>query len=300
MARALECPTALRPGDRVRVVAPAGPAERDRLEAGLNWLREAQLEPVYDDGVFSRQGFLAGPDERRLREFQCAMADGDARAIWVARGGYGAARLLPELKTKAVQCHPKWLVGFSDVTALHALWRRAGLCSIYGANVSTIGDWSVAARKALLNCLFGGRTNTLKGRSGVGEGPVEGMVLGGNLRVLVALLGTPYFPDLTDCILLVEDVNEPPYKIDRLLVQLHQSGALQGVKGFAVGQLTGCEDRSGQPDAQGPEDVFRDHAARLERPMVFGLPVGHDSDSQAALLGVRATLNPGDASLRYA
>jgi len=300
MAPALERPAALRPGATVRIVAPAGPVEREQLEAGLEWLRKAQLKPVYDDGVFSRQGFLAGPDERRLGEFQRALADDDARAIWIARGGYGAARLLPDLTIGAVQRHPKWLVGFSDVTALHALWRRAGLCSIHGANVSTIADWSVPACEALLDCLFDGRETALQGRGGVGDAPVEGAVAGGNLRVLAALVGTPYFPDLTDCILLVEDVNEAPYKIDRLLVQLRQSGVLDGVRGFAVGQLTGCEDRSGHADAQGPEEVFKEHAVRLERPMVFGLPIGHDPNSQAALLGAHAILDPTAASLHYA
>ena len=113
------------------------------------------------------------------------------------------------------------------------------------------------------------------------------------------MLGTPYFPNLSGSILLLEDVNEAPYKIDRLLVQMHQAGVLDEIAGIAVGQLTGCEDKSGRPDALSAEEVIKEHAGRLGVPLVLGLPVGHQRDSWAAVFGARAMLNPTEAELTY-
>ena len=293
ISEGLDQPLLLRPGDRVRIVAPSGPVSAERLEAGVSSIREMGLEPVCDPEVLTRDGFLAGDDERRCNELLSALADDDSRAIWAARGGYGSTRLLPHIDSEDVRRSAKWLIGFSDVTALHGLWRRAGLSSVHGANVTTLGDWGAPGRDDLAGALFEGRPAALEGTEGLGSGIGSGPLAGGNLRVLCAMVGTPYFPSLEGSVLLIEDVNEAPYQLDRVFTQLVQAGALEGVVGIAVGQLSRCGD------ADSGLDVVRQHAQRIGLPTVIGLPVGHEPDSRAAILGSVAIVDPQRRELRY-
>ncbi len=290
-------PPRLRVRDRVRVVAPCGPFARERFEAGIAWLHEIGLEPSFDDGVFSRTGYLAGDDDRRLAELEAAIADTDARALWVARGGYGAMRLLERLDPAPVAASPRWLVGFSDVTALHALWQRAGLASVHGANVTTLGSWSPRAREALRGLLFDGAGITLAGRTVAGAGVAAGPLVGGNLAMLAALAGTGWLPASKGAIVLLEEVREPPYRIDRLLTQLTLAGAFEGVAGFAVGHLTGCEPAAGHEDGPRAEEVIAERLARLGVPVVVDLPLGHGDDAMPTTLGTLARIDAARGTL---
>jgi muramoyltetrapeptide carboxypeptidase len=289
----------LAPGDLVHVVAPSGGFERGPFEAGLKLLEQAGLRVRVSDGVFARQRYFAGSDARRLAELEAALADPEVRALWTARGGYGAARLLPSLRPERVAAASKALVGFSDATALHALWTRAGLPSVHGANVTTLPTWTQAARDDLFSLLLAPTPHTYLGHPEPQPAPstagtVRGTLWGGNLTVLGSLCGTGALPRPERSIVMIEDVGERPYRLDRTFTQLRQSGALEGVVGVVVGQLTGCEEPSGE---YGPLEGLREAMVGLEVPVLTGLALGHDPSSRAILLGVEAELDPSQGTL---
>ena len=260
-------PDAVRAGDVVRVIAPCGAFDRERFETGLRLIERAGLVVRYDDAVFGRHRYLAGDDERRLGELRHALGETDTRVLWVARGGYGATRLLPHLPVDAVRRAGKWLVGFSDVTALHMLWARAGLASLHGANVTTLSQWSEGARDELMSWLTQPAPRLFKGRVKHRGELVSGRLLGGNLTVLAAMAGTGAMPSLRGAIVLLEDVGERPYRLDRVLTQLVQSGAFDGVAGVVIGQLTDCTEPNADYTAL---DVLTEVLAPL------GVPVFQD------------------------
>lgn len=290
-------PPALRRGDTIRVIAASGPVDRTVFMAGIAHLVARGLTPVYDEALFSRSRYLAGTDAQRHDGLHQALADPDARAVWAARGGYGAARLLAACPPSRVAQAGKWLVGFSDVSALHCTWARAGLGSMHGANVTTLAKWGEGARDAMFAWLFGaGEALLLQGEGRVGEHAVEGPVWGGNLTVLASLCGTGFLPSLRGHILFLEDIGERPYRLDRSLTQLRLAGVLDGVVGVAIGQLTDCAETQSAVDYGGLE-VLVDILRPLGIPVVGGLPVGHEDTSWALPLGAVACLDPTRGTL---
>ncbi len=297
----LRWPEPLNPGDRVRIIAPSGAFDRERFLAGLELMRAAGLVPVMRDDLFAKEHYLAGSDARRLAELEEALADGDAKAIWVARGGYGAARVLPGLRERVARCRPRWLVGFSDATALHAAWAQAGFASVHGANVTTLPTWSEEARAELFALLFAPTNQSFVGGSVAGPArDVEGPLVGGNLTVLASMAGTGYIPSWRDGVVLLEDVGEKPYRLDRSLTQLVQAGAFVGARGIVIGQLTSCEepanDRGELPPYSAREAVVA-ALGLLGLPVLTGLPLGHEPGSRAVVLGAHARLDAARATL---
>ncbi|MBI5508129.1 MAG: LD-carboxypeptidase [Deltaproteobacteria bacterium] len=291
-------PPPLRAGAAIRIVAPSGAFDRTVFDAGVRLIEAAGFKPVFDDGLFARQRYLAGSDARRRRELVAALEDPGAEAIWTARGGYGATRLLPALGLDWIRRRPKWLIGFSDATALHAVWARAGLASVHGANVTTLAQWTAAAQAELVALLCGGAVPALTGTT-VHDGPtVRGPLLGGNLTVLAAMAGTDALPSFAGSVVLLEDIGERPYRLDRSLTQLVQAGAFAGVKGFAVGQLTDCVEPAGAPDVGcSALEVVVEVLAPLGVPIVAELPVGHESSARPVVLGRDVALVPSAATL---
>lgn len=295
-------PALLKPGDRVRIVAPSGPVvERERFDQGIAWLHEIGLEPCYDDGLFVRSAYLAGSDERRCREFQTALDDDTAAAIWFARGGYGATRLLPYLSVGQIAARPRWLIGFSDASAVHALWQRAGLVSLHAANITGLVRWSPPAREQLCGYLFTGWSAPLHGDTiyGGAQGCVRGRLAGGNLTVLASLAGTGYLPDYAGTIFFLEDVGERPYRLDRYLTQLGQSGAFDGVRGFVIGQLSGCVDPPDQDAGCSALEAVCNVLAPLGVPILAGVAVGHGRSSLPLSLGTTAVMNLSAGQLQF-
>lgn len=293
---ALRAPRALVPGSRLAVVAPSSPFEQEPFAAGLALLR-ARYEVVCRTDVIARDGFLAGDDARRLTELQDAIDDDSVHAIVAARGGYGATRLIDRLDLSALARRPKLLVGFSDITALHALWARAGVRSVHGAMVASLGVASLGkqgenAAQELCDVLEGrvpepsvGLTAWAEGR---GRCPVKGVLLGGNLTVLTALIGTPYFPSLAGAVLFLEDVGERPYRVDRMLTTWRQAGVLRDVAGVVLGAFTNCEPG---PDGRTVEDVLRMNLSALGVPVASGLRAGHIDDNQPLPFGAPVELD---------
>ncbi len=287
------------PGDVVAVVAPSGPVPVDRLEAGLAVLRSWGLDVRELSGVRGRWQqlpYLAGTDHARAADLTAAWSDPDVAAVVVARGGFGAQRIVDLLDWEALaSAGPRVLLGFSDVTALHqAFGRRLGVSTLHGPVVTSLGAADDASREHLRRILFEPGEATVLSPSPLEAlvgGRAEGVLVGGNLAVLAADVGTATSLPAHGCIAVLEDVNEDPYRLDRLLTQLLRSGWLDGVRGVVLGGFTGCGD----------ERVLRrllgDRLAPLGVPTVLGAPIGHADRNLAVPFGVPAVLDADAGTL---
>jgi muramoyltetrapeptide carboxypeptidase len=289
-------PAALRPGDAVAVVAPAGPFDRPSLEAGLALLA-ARYRVLFGDGIFARARYLAGDDGRRLDELAAALADDGVRAIFAARGGYGVMRLLSRLAPKLAGLRPRPVVGFSDITALHAALQAAGWVSIHGPVVTQLGGQPPDVAERLFRLLESPAepAAALTGVPLVG-GVAEGPLVGGNLSLLTRLLGTPFAPPLDGAVLLLEDVGERPYRLDRMWTHLALAGVFGRVRGLALGEFSDCEEPGGD---HGSAEVLAELAAETGLPCVAGLPIGHGPVNQPVPLGARVRLDAGAGRLEF-
>jgi len=288
----------LAPGDPVRVIAPSGPVPREAFAAGLEVLR-ARYDVRHDDGVFAREGYLAGPDERRLAELTAALADPDARAIVMARGGYGLMRLLPFIDVGALVARPRPIVGFSDGTALLALAARAGVASIHGPVVTQLGNLASADQRALFERLeTPGPSLLLEGLEGLIPGRVRGPLIGGNREMFSRLIGTPYLPDVAGAILFFEDLGERPYRIDRLLAHLDLAGIFGAASGVLLGDFSGCrEPEATRADSPTAEEVLVDRLGRLSIPVALGGAFGHGTRNRALPYGTLCELDTAAGTL---
>ncbi|MHB8420041.1 MAG: S66 peptidase family protein [Myxococcales bacterium] len=290
---------ALRPGDAVSVVAPSGPFERAPFEAGVAVLRGLGLEPRFDDRLFARFRYLAGRDEERLALWEEAAADPATRAVWCARGGYGAMRLLPRIRLRAFLDRPKLFAGFSDATALHAALNARSLRTLHAPVLTQLGHQPPEVIERLRALLFSKAPPPpleAAPRSTWVPGRARGVLLGGNLSVLSRLIGTPYLPSLSGAILFAEDVGESPYRLDRLWTHLALSGALEGVRGVAVGTLTDCEKKDADYRAL---DVVADLCRGLGVPAAGSFPVGHGPINQPLPLGAQVELDADAGRLTF-
>ena len=286
-------PRLLEPGSRVALVSPAGPLRDERdLERAIENTRSLGWEPVLGRHVLDHEGYLAGPDEHRLADLNAFAADSSIDAIWCVRGGYGAMRLLDGLDIEAWRVRQKALIGYSDITALHAaLVAGAGLVTYHGPTArATLTDFTrdsfrqIVTRGAAGYRVSGGDIRCLH------PGRARGRLVGGNLALIAALVGTPYAFDLEGAILVIEDVNEAIYRIDRMLMQLWLSGGMRKVAGLAFGQFT--EIPAEPSDADRPlERVLREFADRCGVPAVAGMPVGHVADHITFPIGALAELD---------
>ncbi|MDB4880414.1 MAG: hypothetical protein JWL60_1860 [Gemmatimonadetes bacterium] len=288
----MRLPTALGPGARVALVAPAGPlrgpAELDTAIANassLGW------EAVVGDNALARTGYLAGDDAARARDLNAAFADDAIDGVWCLRGGYGTMRILDLLDYEPLRRRPKALLGFSDVTAIHAaLGVRSDVASYHGptARSPLTGFSRDSLQRAVTqqrdSCGTAGGARTLR------AGRAAGRLVGGNLALLAALAGTPYAPDYDGAILVIEDVGEVNFRIDRMLRQLQLCGALGRVAGIAFGQFT---EGSDPDDASSGvlDDLLREAADVAGVPCIAGIPLGHVDDQWTIPLGARAELD---------
>lgn len=292
----------LRQGDQVAVIAPSSPLlDTGGLDAGVEVLRAWGLSPTVLPHVYDAEGHLAGSDEARAADLNLAIANPAVRAIFVARGGYGLTRILHRVDWQALADDPKLLVGFSDTTALLvAVWQRIGLVGIHGPFAAHLHRLAPFARTHLRRVLTNrGPIGALAAPPEAGPirglvaGRAEGPLVGGNLSLLAALAGTRHAVDLRGEILLIEEVNEAPYRLDRKLTQLRTSGGLDGVAAVIVGQMVGCEPPEDRPSA-GVRDVLIDRLGDLGVPVITGLAAGHVDHQLALPLGVRVRVD-GDA-----
>jgi muramoyltetrapeptide carboxypeptidase len=299
-------PRALRPGDLIGVAAPAGPVEEDRLGRGVAELERLGFAVRVADGVRERKGFTAGTVENRLQQLHGLFADPAVAAIACARGGAGAIQLLPGLDRNLLRDHPKVLLGYSDVTLLHVEMERLGLTSLHGPMVARGLDEGEAGydRASLWQGLTGEGAPYESGEDDLvplAEGTAEGVLRGGCLSLLAAVAGTPWAARRIDepTLLFLEDVDEKPYRVDRMLRQLRASGAFEGVAGVVFGDMKGCAP--GFDEDYALEDVLLEVLAGLGVPVALGLSSGHTALPGVTLpLGVRGRLECASGGVRFA
>lgn len=292
-----------RPGDVIDVVAPASACSPEALAAGVAVLEGWGFRPRVPPGLFESSGIVAAPDASRHRALSRALHSADSRVVWCVRGGYGSQRLLPRLAREPVPARPKLLVGFSDLTALHVFinqhWRWP---TLHAATLADLGSGRLSQRSLGELCrMVAGRTSRLSVRlrplnpAARRARSVGGTLVGGNLKTIQSLVGTPWSVRPAGCILMVEDTGERGYAIDRMLVQLVQAGILRGVRALVFGQFTGGREPDGR--FTGTEVVAR-FAERMRVPVLAGAPFGHGATARAVPLGVRAELELGPDGAR--
>jgi muramoyltetrapeptide carboxypeptidase len=299
-------PACLCQGDTVGVVAPASaPADPGNVDIALSVLEQMGFKPRAATHLRKRWGFLAGTDQQRAEDLMEVFRDKTVKAIICLRGGYGAARVLPLLDYKTIQENPKILVGYSDITSLHcALLAKADLITFHGPMLnSDFLKRSVPAftRQSLLRTLTrpspagslcqGYNRRTVKV---LAPGKATGCLIGGNLSILCASLATPYQPSFKKAILFLEDLREEPYRFDRMLTQLLNSGLLAETSGVALGINKNCKDPKAKRCTeyrQTLEDVLKERLLPLNKPVVMGLPFGHVRHNATLPVGVKATLD---------
>jgi muramoyltetrapeptide carboxypeptidase len=291
-------PRPLRPGDRVAVVAPSSPFPVEEFEAGLAEIRRIGFEPVFEPSVFDREGYEAGPAATRAAAIGAALADESIRAILSVRGGYGAVHVLPRLDPAAFRRARKAVVGYSDLTSLLTFVTGAcGLVAFHGPTVAGrlhrgADGYDRATLLALLT-----REEPLgelapAGLEAIRRGEAAGTLAGGNLSLLAASLGTPFaFDPPEGCVLFLEDVNERPYRLDRLWTQLSQAGIIARASAVVFGEFPGCDEPGGGPGAR---DTLASLAREVAGPALFGFPSGHTPGAALTLpFGVRARVVAG-------
>ncbi|KXJ98734.1 MAG: peptidase U61 LD-carboxypeptidase A [Acidobacteria bacterium OLB17] len=303
-------PKALKKGDKVAVVAPASGVSKESFDRALENLSSLGFDPKAAAHARGQKGFLSGTDAERLVDLHDSFADKSVKAVWCVRGGGGCPRLLPSLDFDLIRKNPKVFIGFSDITALHvAISQRTGLVTFHGpVGTSNYTDYT---RGHVLELLMNTarppiviepspenlkKEATLFHPATIKGGRATGELTGGNLALLASLCGTPdTLKNIAGKILFIEDINEPPYRVDRMLTQLRQSLDLRSAAGFALGVF---EDGANASKAAAPLlDVFRDRLGDLGVPVVSGLSFGHIAENMTLPYGIKAELDADKATL---
>jgi muramoyltetrapeptide carboxypeptidase len=281
-------PKALKKGDIIGIVAPAGPFDKAKLHAGTQVLESMGFKVFLPDGLFKKDDYLAGPDAHRAETLNRLFENDSIRAIMCARGGFGSLRILSLINTESVRNNPKIFIGFSDITAIHSfLYTKCDLVSFHGPMATTLADNCLKTRDALFEAITAGKKLRIKPEKGriIQHGLAQGPVFGGNMATLCHLTGTEYEPDLKGHILFFEDTDEPLYKIDRMLTHMKLAGVLDGVAGIVLGSFKNC----GKPEGVCTifERMFRDEGI----PVLAGFVIGHEKSNMTVPIGLKATLD---------
>jgi muramoyltetrapeptide carboxypeptidase len=306
-------PRRVAPGDTVGIVAPASATfqtvdvaiARESLEAlGLN-VRVGQH-------VLSRHGYLAGTDQDRAADINAFFADQQVRAVLPIRGGWGSSRVLPHLDYDVIRKNPKVVIGYSDITALHlAIQAKTGLVTFHGPN--GLGRWDAWSLEYFKRVLFGGEAVTMENPKDLSDrnalaqtenrvqtitgGRATGRLLGGNLTVLTAILGSPYVPSFDGAILFLEDVGEDLYRVDRMFTQLKLAGVLGRLRGFVFGTCAECGPGEGFASLT-LEEILGDHIEPLGIPAWFGAMIGHQMPQWTVPVGAEAEIDATAGTIR--
>ncbi|MCL1996692.1 MAG: LD-carboxypeptidase [Defluviitaleaceae bacterium] len=284
-------PSPLKPGDKVGLIAPAGPLPKDAEEQACRAIKKLKLVPVIGKYANQSTGYLAGNDHQRAWDFNNMFADNEIKGIICLKGGYGTIRILNKIDWSLPIKNPKVFVGYSDITALHiALNQRCGLVTYHGpmAAIELIKEIDEASFTSLENHIFGKKNDTYCFNLGeypiktIVKGSFSGRLTGGNLATIVSTLGTPYEINTVGAVLFLEDIDEPPYKIDRMITQMEQCGKFKELAGIVLGDFTDADCN------RLPIDHIAHIMESLGVPCVYGLPCGHTLPNITLPLGVTA------------
>lgn len=273
----------LKNGSKIALVAPARKISRDEIAAAVKWIEEKGFVAVYDDRLFAEYHQLAGDDDFRASVLQDYLDRDDIDAILCARGGYGTIRIVDKLDFTKFARHPKWIVGYSDVTVLHAKMQQLGYQSIHGTMAINFEKNTKEALESLYEALVGGH-QMVSGFLAPEALGMTGQVVGGNLSVLYSMLGSDLFPETDGKILFIEDLDEYLYHIDRMMMGLKRAGKLANLKALLVGAFTDMHDNT-IPFGMDAKEIINEKVKEYGYPVIWDYPAGHIDDNRAIILG---------------
>jgi muramoyltetrapeptide carboxypeptidase len=287
-------PPRLEPGGTIGIIAPAGPVRRKDIQPAIDLLHRMGYPTLSSPNIYKKTSYLAGRDEDRLNDLHAMFKDSSVKAIFCARGGYGAGRLLDRIDYDLILNNPKILTGYSDITALLlAVMKKTNLVTFHGPVLRDLSHDPKNNLKHLIKTLSsnGPRSIELSKRAVIKEGQARGKLLGGNLSLISSLIGTPFMPRTKGAILFLEDKGEPIYRIDRMLTHLKNSGIIHGITGLIAGSFTDC---GGMRDIN---KLLKDFTSDLDIPVINGLPVGHDIENKTIPMGINVEFDTKDMIL---
>ncbi len=294
-------PPYLQKGDTVAILATARKNIDDNLKPTIDLLHSWGLEAVVGSTIGLDFNQLAGTDEQRASDFQKQLDNPNIKAIWCVRGGYGTVRMIDLLDFTKFKQHPKWIVGFSDVTVLHNHLNTMGYQSIHGIMPVTVPRATPAAVSSMKSALFGEPISYTIAPDKMNRfGTVTGELVGGNLSILYSLLGSPSAIDCKDKILFLEDLDEYLYHIDRMMMNLRRNGCIENLKGIVVGGMTKMKDNE-VPWGKNAVEIVDDVTKKYNIPVIFNFPAGHIQDNRALIMGSTVTIdvNASGSSLTF-
>lgn len=285
----------------IHVIAPAGAVNKSNAKKGIDYLRSLHFSCIPGASLYSKQGYLAGSDIDRLNDLQLALDDVKSDAIWIARGGYGTTRIIDEVRWSKFLKKPRWLIGFSDITALHIHLSNNNIPSIHGPMVAQAFD---PTQKIAIDLVASILNNDLPSYSLYSDnnnrtGKATGQITGGNLTLICSTLGTKTEIITDNKILFIEEINEAAYRVDRMLVQLKRAGKLKKLKGLIVGHMTNIEEE--KEFGKSYIEIISDLVKEYSFPVCFQFPSGHETPNMPLILGMQSelTVSKNEVQLRY-
>ncbi|MDI1305213.1 MAG: LD-carboxypeptidase [bacterium] len=284
-------PSILQKGDTIAILATARKNIDDNLKPAIDLLHSWGLEVVIGESIGLDDNQLAGTDEQRAADFQTQLDNPNIKAIWCVRGGYGTVRMIDLLDFTKFKQHPKWIIGFSDVTVLHNHLNTMGFKSIHGIMPISIPKATPEAIESLRIAMFGEPLKYTIEPFGMNRfGDASGELVGGNLSILYSLFGSQSAIDCTDKILFIEDLDEYLYHIDRMMMNLKRNGCLESIKGIIVGSMSKMKDND-IPWGKNALEIIEDVTKKYNIPVIYNFPAGHIHDNRALILGSKVTLH---------
>ncbi len=298
-------PPRLKVGDKLAIVAPGSYISEDELQDSIKNLNQLGFETIYSKKILLQNGYFAGTDKERTDDLMEKFSDKSIKGIVCARGGYGCARILPMLDYNVIRTNPKVLIGYSDITALlYGIYQKSGLITFHGpVGTSTFNDYSVNNfKKVLMNpertSLFknstSGEDENVYGVTTIEKGKGKGRLVGGNLSIVVSLIGTKYDVDYSNKIIFIEEIGEEPYRVDRMLTQMIQAGKFRNASGVMMGIFSKCEVKEKDPSFTKTftlMEVLQDRLSKLKIPVIYGMSFGHVKDKFTIPFGALAELD---------
>ncbi len=298
-------PHKLKSGDKLAIVAPGSYISEEELQDSIKNLNQLGFETTFSEKVLLQSGYFAGTDKDRAQDLMEKFSDKSVNGIVCARGGYGCSRILPMLDYDIIRANPKVLIGYSDITALlYGIYQKSGLITFHGpVGTSTFNDYSVDNFKRVLinperNEAFKNSTSSddenVYGVTSIVKGKGKGRLVGGNLSIMVSLIGTEYDVDYSNKIIFIEEIGEEPYRVDRMLTQMIQTDKLKDAAGVMMGIFRNCEGKQKDPSFSKTftlMEVFKDRLSSLKIPVVYGMSFGHVKDKFTVPFGALAELD---------
>lgn len=297
-------PKSLKKGDKIAIISPAGSVEPTQLEKGIEMIKSKGFEPVLGENLYTKfsNGYnYAGTEDQRLKDMNWALNDSEISAVWASRGGYGCQHLIHGLNLKEFTKNPKWYIGYSDNTVIQSFLLKKGFASIHGQTIKTSSFGVTEESYDLIFDILKGKKPkySLESNQFNKKGNIEGELIGGNLALIYALLGTKYSFDFKDKILFIEDIGENFYALDRMMMSLELAGVFTKIKGLIVGGMTNMGDEKDNKQYEESFDEFAnqliaDRISKYNFPVVFDFPNGHIKDNRPLIIGSQVKVKIND------